>query len=225
MKKLSSFLVFFLIIVLIQGFAPVKAGIDVTPVEYNFGDVDLGDIASQNFEISNNWWGDLTIASVTLTGGSGNYVLLNPPPSGTTVAPGSSIIFGVEFFPSQVGFTTAVITIHWTNGETGISEISLSGMGVAPQSPVSIQDILNFFDASVANGTLMGAGSGNSADGRLNALRNMLVKTSYLISAGNYEGACEQLNDALKRCDDFVQGASQDDLAQMISDLMDGLGC
>ena len=103
--------------------------------------------------------------------------------------------------------------------------VLLSGTGVAAQSPVSIQDILDFFDASVANGTLSGAGPGSSADGRLKALRNMLVHAGYQISAGSYEDACEQLNDALKRSDEFVQGASQYDLSQMIWDLLDGLGC
>ena len=53
----------------------------------------------------------------------------------------------------------------------------------------------------------------------------MLIEASNLISAGNYEAACDQLGAALNRCNDFVQGAAQDDLAQMISDLMNDLGC
>ena len=53
----------------------------------------------------------------------------------------------------------------------------------------------------------------------------MLIETSYLLSVGNYDGACEQLNAALKRCDDFIQGVAQDFLAQMISGLMDDLEC
>ena len=121
---------------------------------------------------------------------------------------------------------TADVVIRWTNGEAGTGYVALSGTGVSAQPPpTTIQDILNFFDTSVANGTLVGNGPGNSADGRLNAFRNMLIQTSYLISSGNYDAACGQLNAALKRCDDFVQGDAQVDLKQMISQLMYDLGC
>ena len=71
----------------------------------------------------------------------------------------------------------------------------------------------------------MGVGAGNSADGRLNALRNMLNQASYLINIGDYEVACGQLSAALKRCDDFVEGTAQNDLKQMISSLMSDSGC
>ena len=70
-----------------------------------------------------------------------------------------------------------------------------------------------------------GGGAGGSADGRLNALINMLNQANYLINIDDYEAACDQLGATLKRCDDFVQGTAQNDLKQMISELMNDLGC
>ena len=90
---------------------------------------------------------------------------------------------------------------------------------------MTIGDIIVFINVSVSNETLEGTGAGASADGRLNALVNMLNQASNLINAGNYEAACDQLSAALKRCDDFVAGTAQNDLKQMISELMNDLGC
>ena len=150
---------------------------------------------------------------------------MNPPSPGTVVLPGSVIFFGVNFSPAIEGLHSARITIHWTNGENGSSTVDLSGTGIAAQLPSYIQDIIDFFDASVANGSLVGVGQGSSAENRLNALRNMLNQASYLINAGDYEAACKQLGDALKRCNDFVQGAVANELKLMISELMNDLGC
>jgi hypothetical protein len=95
----------------------------------------------------------------------------------------------------------------------------------------TIDAILTFFDDSVADGTLTGDGPGNSANGRLNALRNMLEMAGDLIAIDDIEGACGQLKAASMKCDgtsppsDFVSGDSAEDLYDMILDLMTELGC
>ena len=67
--------------------------------------------------------------------------------------------------------------------------------------------------------------------GRLKALRNMIEAAGDLIAAGDYEVACQQLQDAYDRCDgefpppDFVEGDAADDLATMILELMADLVC
>lgn len=96
------------------------------------------------------------------------------------------------------------------------------------QTP-TIEDILAFFDASVADGTLEGSGPGNSAAGRLNALRSMLVEAGVLIEDGNMEEACGQIMAAYKKCDvdepEFVDGVAVSELSEMILELMEYLGC
>ena len=106
------------------------------------------------------------------------------------------------------------------------------GYAKTPAAPEpTIDDILTFFDQSVANGTLEGYGPGNSANGRLNALRNMLEMAGDLIAIGDIEDACGQLKSALNKCDgetpppDFVTGEGVEGLHDMILELMAKLGC
>ena len=92
-----------------------------------------------------------------------------------------------------------------------------------------VQDILEFVEHSVEANDLKGAGPGNSAKGRLNALINMIEETGDLIADGLYEEAYLQLEDAYKKCDgqspppDFVQGDAAAELADMILSLMEAL--
>lgn len=101
-----------------------------------------------------------------------------------------------------------------------------------PSEPhVMIAETLEFFDASVEAGTLVGEGPGESAENRLIALRNMLEAASDLIEDGLIQEACQQLRDAYKKCDgqpkppDFVTGEATEELAAMIQDVIDSLGC
>ena len=102
---------------------------------------------------------------------------------------------------------------------------------VAAVPEVAIDNIIAFFDESVADGSLTGYGPGNSANGRLNALRNILEMAGDLINIGDIEGACGQLKAALKKCDDkrkppdFVTGLAASELYDLILELMDELGC
>jgi hypothetical protein len=98
-------------------------------------------------------------------------------------------------------------------------------------APVTIADVIELFDDAVADGTLMGAGPGNSAGGRLNALRNMLLAAGDLLEQGEVEAACSQLQDVADRTDgafpppDFAQGPAAPDLLDAVTELQDELGC
>jgi hypothetical protein len=155
----------------------------------------------------------------------------------------------------EVGHEAVTKTIHATGRDVGLSwpdepmdglldevevydralsadEIwSLFEAGSAGKCKVAIPVILNFFDESVADGSLVGEGPGKSAENRLNALRNMLETAGNLIDAGDYQAACGQLMAVYKKTDgdpkapDFVSGPAAIELAIMILDLMDNLGC
>jgi parallel beta-helix repeat protein len=91
--------------------------------------------------------------------------------------------------------------------------------------------LVDYFDQAVAAGDLVGSGNGNSADGRLNALRNMLLAADDFIAEGEIDEACTQLQDAYERTDgatpppDFVEGEASDDLATEIAATRSALGC
>lgn len=94
-----------------------------------------------------------------------------------------------------------------------------------------IARILDFFDMSVQSETLQGDGPGDSAEKRLNALRNMIEAARDLTGAGDIDAACQQLQDVYNRTDgdtpppDFVMGEAASELATMIMELMANLGC
>jgi hypothetical protein len=99
------------------------------------------------------------------------------------------------------------------------------------EAPITIADLIELFDDAVDDGTLVGAGPGGSAAGRLNALRNMLLAAGDLLDQGDVDGACTQLQDAADRTDgdfpppDFAQGDAAEELLDAITAVQDELGC
>ena len=107
--------------------------------------------------------------------------------------------------------------------------VSILILPVLATSEKQIAEILEFFDASIADGTLIGNGPGKSAHNRRNALRNMIKSAGNLIENGNTEEACQQLLDAYQHIDglprppDFATGEASIELADMIQALRTSL--
>jgi hypothetical protein len=123
--------------------------------------------------------------------------------------------------------------LRTTDGSTWILPIGNLSFVLYGEEPIppTIEAVLKFFDASVADVTLEGEGPGKSAEARLNALRNMLEMAGDLIEIGDIEGACWQLKAALEKCDgdplqpDFVTGEAVTELYNKILELMEELEC
>lgn len=97
-----------------------------------------------------------------------------------------------------------------------------------------IQEILEFIEKSVADGTLVPVKPGKPGEGQLGALTNMIETAGNLIEANDpnlLSDVCGQLHAALGKTDgqdpppDFVTGEATAELAQRIEDLMVSLGC
>ena len=92
---------------------------------------------------------------------------------------------------------------------------------------MQLEEIQDTFDDAIENGDLEGAGPGNSASGRLNALRNMLEKAEELIDQGEISEAIHQLENVYKRVDgnpkppDFAVGDDAEVIASMILELIE----
>lgn len=142
---------------------------------------------------------------------------------------GPSLNLEVTYTPSSLGPAEA----HLVLAGTSFLFLHLFGSGVTVEPPPGeqISEILEFFQASVETGTLSGDGPGNSGEGRLNALTNMIEAADDLIEGGLLSEACGQLQDVYNRCDglspppDFVSGVAAVELANMIGTLMNNLGC
>jgi hypothetical protein len=94
-----------------------------------------------------------------------------------------------------------------------------------------VDSTLNFIDYAVEAGTLEGSGSGNSANGRLGALINMIENVGSLVDDGFTSIACDQLLAASKKTDgqsrpkDFVTGPEAAELLQLILEMRDSFDC
>ncbi len=96
---------------------------------------------------------------------------------------------------------------------------------------VTIEEFLALLGESVIEGTLEGKGFGKSALARLFVLRKIIMTAARLIYRGRIRAACQMLLDASRRCDgfprppDFVKGEAVSQLASMIQDMRNALGC
>jgi len=222
MKKLKSTMAVVFAIVLVFSLASqALAQLEVLPSAHDFGDIEVGTSAFTFVTVMN--MGGSEVALDAAISGSPEFTITSSVPA--SVAPGAIVDIQVTFAPSAAGYAAADLLI---NGAVGSS---LGGMGVAVEPPPSeaVDDILAFFDASVAAGTLYGSGPGNSANGRRKALRNQIKAAGDLLDDG--ADACQQLLNAYQRCDglprppEFVAGPATSTLAGMILDLMAALGC
>lgn len=200
-----------------------SAQLEVSPDTFDFGDVEVGTSVSTLVTVMNMGAAE-EVLDVAISG-SADFAIASSVPA--TISPGSIVYIQITFSPSAEGYAAADLAVN------GLAVSSLGGMGVAYEPPPSatVADILAFFDSSVGDGTLVGSGPGKSADGRRNALRNMIEAAGDLIEDGAFEDACRQLLDAYKRCDglpsppEFVSGPAASTLAGMILDLVACLGC
>ena len=105
-------------------------------------------------------------------------------------------------------------------------------MNLSPAPVPTIDNILDFYDESVANEKLEGIGrTAWLSKLRLCFMRKMLVIAKELLEQEKTDRACFTLERAHLRCDgekrppDFVAGEAVAELNFMITDLMSGLGC
>lgn len=93
---------------------------------------------------------------------------------------------------------------------------------------ITIEDVLDFFDAAMDEGTIEGRGKGPKiAEFRLIAMRKLLRAAGVLMENGHNKIACFLLNradlrsDGLSRPKDFIAGEAVSDLNGMIQEVMD----
>lgn len=142
-----------------------------------------------------------------------------------------SVIITVDLLEFDIPGTNPNGDGEWVDYGVELTIKFIPGLEEPIVPPTPIEEILLSFAMLVDDGGLAGNGPGNSADGRLNALVNMIEEAQILIDSGLYQEACQQLKDAYNRCDgqpkppDFVTGIATELLAYMIVDVIDSLGC
>jgi hypothetical protein len=215
--------------------APARADrLEVLPTDFDFGDVEVGAIVTTIIGLMNINGHNITVSRVEFqAGGSADFYLPNPPSTPFDVVPGQTRGIEVAFTPSAAGYVSAVLEIESSDTMEPIQTIFFGGLGVCAQPPpVTIDDILSFFDASVEAGTIDGRGHRPAVKrARLKITRGMLLATSRFIDRGKIGIACIMLERAYKRCDgllrppDLIVGVHVPELATMIQELGACLGC
>ena len=206
--------------------------VEAAPASVQFGDVTVGLSATQIVTITNVGAADLTVTGISLAPGSTGFSIASAPATPFVLAPGATADVAVAFTPAVAGPASGTLRVTSDDPDEGLVEVTLSGNGVSGETPPSeqLESILTFFDDSVADGTLAGSGPGNSAKGRLGALRNMLEAAGDLIDEGHIDEAIQQLQAALLHVDgqprppDFASGPAAAELASMIQQLIESLG-
>jgi beta propeller repeat protein len=215
-------------------FAFLTPEISVSPGSLYFGEVKKGEYRTQIVTITNEGGMGLTVSSIVLASGSSTtFSITQVPTLPKVIAPGASVDATITFAPTALGSFFGMLQVTSDDPDEGLVEVPLVGIGVYSEKPPEqqIQDILDFFDDSVDDGTLPGDGPGKSAENRRHALRNMIEAAGDLIGNGDIAGACQLLYDTYLKTDgdpqppDFVKGSAAPELASEILTLMQTLNC
>jgi uncharacterized delta-60 repeat protein len=120
--------------------------IDVSPVNYDYGEVPKGGTKTQQFNISNIGQSDLAVTSIELIGGDSAFFNVDP---GTcqnltpTIVPGGSCFITIRFVPGSEGLKAATLRITSNDPYAraisyGPVEVSLTGRGIATESSYTL---------------------------------------------------------------------------------------
>ena len=208
--------------------------IEVAPMMFEFGDVEIGSSSATIVTLSNTGGDDLIVGGIALqAGSSGDYTITMAPPLPATIGTGETVDVTVSYAPTAAGASAAVLEITSNDSNEGLVQVGLMGNGVLVDQPPSeqIMGLLDFIVIGLADGTLEGNGPGRSAGGRAKAFVNMIESSGDLIEEGSIADACDQLLDVLKRIDgeprppDFLTGADAEAVEMLIIDLRASLGC
>jgi hypothetical protein len=201
--------------------------IEVTPLSHDFGQLQLGDSATTIITIENIGNSAIEISSITFTAASSQdfqLPILLPHYLPWTFSAGGHIEVEVTFTPTN-GEVSAIIEIKNTDPDKPTVEVTLTGSDPAQSEEPEeiIEDIIDFMDAAISDGTLLGNGPRKSARGRLKALANMIFNSQALIENGDINKAMGQLQSAYKKTasEKFVTGPAAQELSQQIAELLD----
>ena len=204
--------------------------IEVSPLDYNFGNVEVETAALMTVTITNTGNSSLAIDEITLDiNGDSSFVITAAPFLSAFFGPGGHVDVEITFTPLVSGDQSTVLEIVSNDPDEPLVQINLSGRGgqLTPSEQMNL--IFDFIDDSVTAGQLSGDGLGKSAKGRLGALTNMLETAAKLIEKKKFEEALGQLKTAYKRTDgkkrppDFVSGNAASELAEKIQAVLENI--
>lgn len=209
----------------------------VTPLEVHFGDVDVGSSAQAKVRVYNHGDEDFDVTNIELLGENPDYLITDAPQVPITIprmngmAGGYYIEIEITFTPSATGLSEALLHVEGNAWNVQEAYVTIDGNGVGCY-PVTIDCILDFFDAGVDDGTIEGRGHrpGQKA-AHLKIYQVRLVLAALFLENGWMKGACKLLershafSDGQNGPRDLIEGDAVPELNLMILELMTDLGC
>ena len=206
--------------------------IELSLDSYNFGEVQWGQTSTAMVTITNVGSETLYISDISLNDDYGVFSIEFVFSLPFNLLPGESTDIGVTFGPVAVQSYVGSLVIESNDTDVPLINIPLSGAGVLADTPSEqVIAIINYIQDSISNGELVGEGSGNSADKKVNALINMIGAAGSLLEDGQPFDGCEQLSSIYHKVDgsslppDFVSGPATTGLADAIQDLLTFYDC
>lgn len=121
----------------------------------NFGDVVLNTPESLTFTVKNTGTASLTLDGFTKDGADASMFNIGAP-GATTLAPGASTTFAVQFTPTTEGGKSAVLHIPSNDGDEASYDIALTGKGVkSGATTLALGSATYSVDEDVAGGKLV----------------------------------------------------------------------
>jgi hypothetical protein len=206
--------------------------IEVSELEFDFGQAAIGDEALGTVTVYNTGNANLTVQSLSVIQDEPvqfGFTPLQVIP--VTLEPGAFIDVEIWFAPELEGQSVATLQIVSTDPDVSLVEITLSGEGLDLEitAEQQIRAILEVLEQGFLNGTIQGAGKGQSAFNKAFVFTQSLITAKRLIDADYDFYAATVLRDAARKCDgdnrgaDFVTGPDVPVVHAMIVDLIDML--
>lgn len=231
-KKSTWFVAIFVCIVATALFLPNTQAFGFA-TNADFGEVPVGQSYKSNVTITASSSDNLFLTGLTLAKGDASNFKIATMISdrGIFLPAGGKVEIALTFTPSTPGPASDTLIIA-TSDPRVVGRVALTGVGVTAEASsekqpeiIDVKKILDFFDASVKEGSLEGKGSGKSAKNRLNALRNMIWSLAKNIDNKENEKLCEKLPVILEKTKSNVQGSVAGELTEMIQALLDKSDC
>jgi hypothetical protein len=203
--------------------------IDVSLLDYDFGQVDLGASDTTTLSVSNLQGAPITVSDIALQTDDGDaFAVSYDGALPIVLRAGRSVDVTITFTPTLAELASAALVIQSDDVDEASIEVQLSGTGVenVTDPAEKMEQILAFFDKAVEEGTLYGTGRHRRAAAmRLKTFRFMLLRADRLINRGYYWTASWHLRNACRFSDgkpwpmDLVAGEATGELTLLIEDL------
>jgi len=172
---------------------------DAYSTSFDFGAVAIGAARTTTVSIHNEEKDAVVVTGIGFSANGCSDFSIARLPELMLIPANESLEIDVNYSPSAIGECTNVLRI-WA-GSPVPHTVAFSGTGVMSRALLEdkIQEILAYVDTH-----LKGAGPGNSAEHRFDALRNSIELTAALIKNGQTEAALHKLSEINKKADGFL---------------------